>query len=395
MRVGIVGPYDGGTPGGVQVHVRDLAIALQRLGHTVSVLAPAESDVHLPDYVVSSGGSIALAYNGSKAKVSFGPRAARRVRRWLREGEFDVLHIHEPMSPSVSILSCWAARGPLVATWHSSMERSRALSAMYPIAQTALEKVSARIAVSEAARQTLVEHMGGDAVLIPNGVDTSAFGTLRPLDGWPGTGGSLFFIGRIDEPRKGLQILLAAMPAIIAQHPQVRLLVAGPGDVDDFSNELTPEVLEHITFMGLVSEEEKVRAFVSADLYVAPNTGGESFGIVLLEAMASGTPVVASDIEAFARVLEDGDAGALFRNEDPGDLAHVINGLLDDDVRRSEMAKTGLARAREFDWQTVAARIVDVYESVTVSGEGVTEDLRGQVIGRLSRRSAERDEADV
>ena len=395
MRVGIVCPYDWGTPGGVQVHVRDLAVALQRLGHTVSVLAPAETGTELPDYVVSSGGSIALAYNGSKAKVSFGPRAARRVRRWLREGDFDVLHIHEPMAPSVSILSCWAARGPLVATWHSSMDRSRALSAMYPIAQTALEKVSARIAVSEAARQTLVEHMGGDAVLIPNGVDTSAFGTLPALDGWPGSGGALFFIGRIDEPRKGLQILLEALPEIIRAHPQVRLLIAGPGDVDEFSASLPEDVLAHVTFLGLVSEEEKIRAFVSADLYIAPNTGGESFGIVLLEAMASGTPVVASDIEAFARVLEVGDAGALFRNEDSADLAQVINELLDDEGRRADLATAGLERAREFDWQTVAARIVDVYESVTVAGERVTEDLRGQVIGRLSRRSSDRDEVEL
>ncbi len=395
MRIGIVCPYDWGTPGGVQVHVRDLAVALQRLGHSVSVLAPAEDDTELPDYVVSAGGSIALAYNGSKAKVSFGPRAARRVRRWLREGDFDVLHIHEPMSPSVSILSCWAARGPLVATWHSSMERSRALSAMYPIAQTALEKVSARIAVSEAARQTLVEHMGGDAVLIPNGVDTSAFGTLPPLPGWPGEGGSLFFIGRIDEPRKGLQILLEALPAVIERHPGVRLLVAGPGDIEDFTSSLDASVREHVTFMGLVTEEEKIRAFVSADIYVAPNTGGESFGIVLLEAMASGTAVVASDIEAFARVLEDGEAGYLFRNEDPADLAFVINQLLDDPRRREKLSVAGRDRAREFDWQTVAARILDVYASVTVTGERVTEDLRGQVIGRLSRRPNDRDEADV
>jgi phosphatidylinositol alpha-mannosyltransferase len=275
------------------------------------------------------------------------------------------------------------------------MERSRALSAMYPIAQTALEKVSARIAVSEAARQTLVEHMGGDAVLIPNGVDTSAFGTLPPLDGWPGTGGSLFFIGRIDEPRKGLQVLLEALPAVIDRHPQVRLLIAGPGDIEEFSSSLKPQVAEHVTFMGLVSEEEKVRAFVSTDLYIAPNTGGESFGIVLLEAMASGTPVVASDIEAFARVLEDGEAGALFRNEDSADLAHVISELLDDQTRREKLSASGRQRALEFDWQTVAARVVDVYESVTVTGERVTEDLRGQVIGRLSRRSSDRDEADA
>ncbi|MGE3810191.1 MAG: glycosyltransferase family 4 protein [Candidatus Nanopelagicales bacterium] len=386
MKVGIVCPYDWSSPGGVQVHIRDLAVALQRLGHTVSVLTPSEDDdLDLPPYVVSTGGAVSLAYNGSRAKIALGPIATRRVRKWLRENEFDVLHIHEPLAPSLSILSCWAARGPIVATWHSSMERSRLLAAGFSIAQTALEKVSARIAVSEAARQTLVEHMGGDAVLIPNGVDCSLFGEGEPLDGWPGDGGSLFFIGRIDEPRKGLQVLLAAMPAIIAAHPGVRLLVAGPGEVEEIRGDLEPEVAEHITFLGLVDEETKARAFLSADIYVAPNTGGESFGIVLLEAMASGTPVLASDLEAFRRVTAEGRAGASFANEDPDDLARAAIALLSDRDERSRLAAEGRIRAREFDWETVAKRIVEVYESVTVTGEKVTEDLRGQLVGRLAR----------
>jgi phosphatidylinositol alpha-mannosyltransferase len=386
MKVGIVCPYDWSSPGGVQVHIRDLAVALQRLGHTVSVLAPSEDDdLDLPPYVVSTGGAVSLAYNGSRAKIALGPIATRRVRKWLRENEFDVLHIHEPLAPSLSILSCWAARGPIVATWHSSMERSRLLAAGFSIAQTALEKVSARIAVSEAARQTLVEHMGGDAVLIPNGVDCSLFGEGEPLDGWPGDGGSLFFIGRIDEPRKGLQVLLAAMPAIIESHPGVRLLVAGPGDVEEIRGDLPPEVAEHITFLGLVDEETKARAFLSADIYVAPNTGGESFGIVLLEAMASGTPVLASDLEAFRRVTAEGRAGASFVNEDPDDLAKAAIALLSDRDERARLSAEGRLRAREFDWETVAKRIVEVYESVTVTGEKVTEDLRGQLVGRLAR----------
>jgi phosphatidyl-myo-inositol alpha-mannosyltransferase len=385
VKVGIVCPYDWSAPGGVQVHVRDLAVALQRLGHEVSVLAPCDDDIELPPWVVSSGRPVSVSYNGSKAKVAFGPVSARRVRRWLREGGFDVLHVHEPASPSVSILSCWSARGPIVATWHSSMERSRALSAMYSLVQTALEKVSARIAVSEAARQTLVEHMGGDAVLIPNGVDCSAFVGAAPLPGWPGDGGSLFFIGRIDEPRKGLQVLLAALPAIAEKHPGVRLLVAGPGDVDEFRAELTPDVVDRVEFLGLVSEDVKARAFVSADVYVAPNTGGESFGIVLLEAMASGTPVLASDLEAFLRVTDEGRAGASFVNEDPDDLARVAIGLLDDAAERARLSREGLDRAREFDWETVARRVLEVYDAVTVTGEKVTEDFRGQVIGRLSR----------
>jgi len=385
VKVGIVCPYDWSAPGGVQVHVRDLAVALQRLGHEVSVLAPCDDDIELPPYVVSAGGAVTLSYNGSKAKVAFGPVTTRRVRKWIRKGDFDVLHVHEPLSPSVSILSCWAARGPVVATWHSSMQRSRALAAMYPLAQTALEKVSARIAVSEAARQTLVEHMGGDAVLIPNGVDCSAFGGVDPLPGWPGEGGSLLFLGRIDEPRKGLQVLLEALPAIAERHPQVRLLVAGPGDVDEFRDALAPEVAARVAFLGLVSEEVKARAFVSADLYVAPNTGGESFGIVLLEAMASGTPVLASDIEAFRRVVDDGRAGATFVNEDPADLARVAVALLDDAAERARLGREGLLRAREFDWETVAQRVVEVYDAVTVTGEKVSEDFRGQLVGRLSR----------
>jgi len=388
VKVGIVCPYDWSSPGGVQVHIRDLAVALQRLGHTVSVLTPAEEDDDLPPYVVSTGGAVSLAYNGSRAKIALGPIATRRVRRWLRENDFDVLHIHEPLAPSLSILSCWAARGPIVATWHSSMERSRLLAAGFSIGQTALEKVSARIAVSEAARQTLVEHMGGDAVLIPNGVDCSLFGGGEPLPGWPGQGGALFFIGRIDEPRKGLQVLLAAMPAIIAAHPGVRLLVAGPGDVEEIRGDLPAEVAQHVEFLGLVDEETKARAFLSADVYVAPNTGGESFGIVLLEAMASGTPVLASDLEAFRRVTAEGRAGASFANEDPDDLARAAIALLSDAEERSRLAREGLLRAREFDWETVARRVVEVYESVTVTGEKVTEDLRGQLVGRLARGGA-------
>jgi len=350
VKVGIVCPYDWSAPGGVQVHVRDLAVALQRLGHEVSVLAPCDDDIDLPPYVVSAGGAVTLSYNGSKAKVAFGPVTTRRVRKWIRKGEFDVLHVHEPLSPSVSILSCWAARGPVVATWHSSMQRSRALAAMYPLAQTALEKVSARIAVSEAARQTLVEHMGGDAVLIPNGVDCSAFGGVDPLPGWPGEGHSLLFLGRIDEPRKGLQVLLEALPAIAERHPEVRLLVAGPGEVDEFRHALPAEVAARVEFLGLVSEEVKARAFVSADVYVAPNTGGESFGIVLLEAMASGCPVAASTAGSIPEVC--GDAAILFDPTDVRDMASAIDRAL---AAPPALVSAGLERVQAFTWASCAA----------------------------------------
>ncbi len=209
MRVGMVCPYSFDVPGGVQAHVRDLADELIRTGHEVSVLAPADDDEDLPPYVVAAGRAIPVPYNGAVARVSFGPVSAARVRRWVRDGEFDVLHVHQPDSPSLALLACWAAIGPIVATFHFRAERSRALNAAYGILQTALEKISARIAVSEYARATLVEHLGGDAVLIPNGVSVRAFRGAEALEGWPGSGGSLGFLGRIDEPRKGLQLLLA------------------------------------------------------------------------------------------------------------------------------------------------------------------------------------------
>ena len=383
MRVGIVCPYDWSAPGGVKQHIRDLANALQDLGHDVSVLTPCEDESDLEPFVVSAGRPIPVPYNGSVARLSFGPVSAARVRRWVRDGDFDVVHVHEPASPSLSVLACWVCDGPLVATWHSSSERSRAMSAFYYLLQTAMEKISGRIAVSEKARQTLVENVGGDAVLIPNGVTCKQFEGGEPFEGYPRPGRTILFLGRIDEPRKGLQVLLHAMPKIVDRFPDIRLLVAGPGDVDGLRASLDPKVAEHIEFLGLISEDDKVRAFKSADVYVAPNTGGESFGIVLLESMAAGTPVLASDIEAFAKVLEHGSAGALFENENSEDLATQLEQLLADDARCLALRAEGFRRSREFDWASVARDVVRVYEAVLQPGVKVEADFSGQVFGRF------------
>lgn len=386
MRVGIVCPYDWTSPGGVKAHVRDLALALQRFGHEVSVLAPVDDDDYpLEDFVVDGGKPVSVPYNGSVAKVNFGPVSAARVRRWIKEGDFDVLHVHEPASPTLSVLACWAARGPIVATYHSSQTRSRALSAAYYIVQTAMEKITARIAVSEAARQTLVKHLGGDAVLIPNGVTCADFEGVAPLPGYPRTGPTLFFIGRIDEPRKGLPVLLEALPTLAAAHPDIEILVAGPGDQEDAIEQVPTELRHHVRFLGLVSDADKAAAFVSADIYVAPNTGGESFGIVLLESMAAGTPVVATDLEAFARVLDGGECGVMFSNGDAASLASAVDALLADPALRQRLSEVGRERARQFDWNVVAREVEQVYETVTSTGEKVENDMRGQFVGRLAR----------
>ena len=385
MRVGLVSPYSFDVPGGVQAHVRDLAEELIRQGHEVSVLAPADEDDLLPPYVVPAGRAVPVPYNGSVARLSFGFLSASRVRRWIRDGDFDVLHVHEPASPSLGLLACWAAIGPIVATFHASMERSRAMTAAYGILQTALEKVSARIAVSERARETLVEHLGGDAILIPNGVRVAAFRGSARMPGWPGEGGAIGFLGRIDEPRKGLPVLLDALPAIADKHPGVRLLVAGPGDVAEVRQEIPAHVRDRVTFLGLVSEEDKAHMLRSVDLYVAPNTGGESFGVVLLESMAAGTAVLASDIEAFERVLERGRAGRLFRVGDSADLAENAVRLLADQAERAALVAAASPVVDRYDWAGVVERILAVYETVTWSGLKVREDSRGQAFGRFTR----------
>ncbi|MFF2654807.1 glycosyltransferase family 4 protein [Streptomyces sp. NPDC058045] len=385
MRIGIVCPYSWDVPGGVQFHIRDLAEHLIARGHHVSVLAPADEETPLPPYVVSAGRAVPVPYNGSVARLNFGFLSAARVRRWLHEGTFDVVHIHEPGTPSLGLLTCWAAQGPMVATFHTSNPRSKAMIAAYALLQHALEKISARIAVSEYARRTLVEHLGGDAVVIPNGVDVGFFAGAEPRPEWQSDGarsadgqlgGTIGFMGRIDEPRKGLPVLMRALPKILAERPGARLLIAGRGDEEEAVAELPPELRGQVEFLGMVSDEDKARLLRSVDLYVAPNTGGESFGIILVEAMSAGAPVLASDLEAFAQVLDQGAAGELFANEDADALAEAAVRLLGDERRRTELSERGSAHVRRFDWSVVAADILAVYETVTDGAASVATDDR-------------------
>src|SRR5579875_1094191 len=313
MRIGIVCPYSWDIPGGVQAHVRDLSEQLLALGHSVSVLAPGDDDTPgLPPYVVVAGKAVPIPYNGSVARLQFGLVSAARVRRWLRDGAFDVVHVHEPAPPSLSLLTCMIHDGPLVATFHAATVRSRFLSMFDTVLQPFLEKITGRIAVSAAARKVIVEHLGGDAVVIPNGVAVAHYRTAGPLPGYPREGGTIGFVGRYGEPRKGMDVLVDALRRLAAARPGLRLLVAGRGDAADFLDGLPAAVAGRVQLLGQVSEADKARLLRSVDVYCAPNTGQESFGVILLEAMAARAPVVASDIEAFRQVLVGGSAGALF-----------------------------------------------------------------------------------
>jgi phosphatidyl-myo-inositol alpha-mannosyltransferase len=348
-------PYSLSTPGGVQNHVRDLAEELLGRGHAVSVLAPVE-DGEAPPYVVSAGRAVGVPYNGSVARVTFGPRTAARVRTWLHDGKFDVVHVHEPTTPSASLLTLWAGDGPFVATFHTWQVRSRAMSAAAGLLRPALEKIDARIAVSENARSMMVQHLGGEAVVIPNGlyVDRLAAGRVRPE--WQG---AISFLGRIDEPRKGLGVLLAAVPRLLSERPDLRILVAGAGDASDF------RTAARVDFLGEIDDEAKADLLASSALYVAPHTGGESFGIVLIEAMAAGTPVLASDLPAFEQLLDGGRLGVTFPAEDSNALATAALALLGDPDRRAAMTAIGRAAVKRYDWSRITDEILAVYTLVT------------------------------
>jgi phosphatidyl-myo-inositol alpha-mannosyltransferase len=363
VRIGIVCPYSWDIPGGVQAHVRDLAEALLDLGHVVSVLTPGDDDTPgLPGYVVTAGRAVRIPYNGSVARLQFGLVSATRVRRWLRDGDFDVVHVHEPAPPSLSLLACMIHDGPLVATFHAALTKSRWLAMLDTVLQPFLEKLSGRIAVSDAARKVIVEHLGADAVVIPNGVAVSHYTQARPLPGYPRPGGTVGFIGRYDEPRKGMDVLVPALSRLVPQRPGLRLLVAGRGEAQEFLAGVPRAVRDRIDLMGQVTEHDKARMLKSVDVYCAPNTGQESFGVILLEAMAAHTPIVASELDAFKRVLGGGVAGQLFPIGDSAALARELDRVLGDAGLQRRLVESAAKAVVPYDWSTVVREVLRVYE---------------------------------
>jgi phosphatidyl-myo-inositol alpha-mannosyltransferase len=370
MRIGMVCPYSFDVPGGVQSHVLQLAEVMRSRGQDVSVLAPSSPHVSLPDYVVSAGRAVPIPYNGSVARLQFSPAVHGKVRRWLTEGDFDVLHLHEPNAPSLSMWALRIAEGPIVATFHTSTTKSLTLAVFQGVLRPWHEKIVGRIAVSDLARRWQMEALGSDAVEIPNGVDVASFASAPLLDGYPRPGKTVLFLGRYDEPRKGMAVLLDALPGLVEHFPGVQVLIVGRGDEDELRSK-AGGLAGHLRFLGQVDDAAKASALRSADVYCAPNTGGESFGIVLVEAMAAGTPVVASDLHAFRRVLRDGDAGRLVPVEDGAALAAGLVAVLEDNQLAKRYVAAGADAVRRYDWSVVANQIMRVYETVAGAGAKV------------------------
>lgn len=374
MKIALVSPYDFAQPGGVIAHVGALRRHFESRGHQVRILAPySGDDAQMPPYLVKASGSVqAVPYGGGIARISLSPRIYRRVKRMLKQEQFDVIHLHEPLSPGLSLMVLRhlgvSPRSLAVGTFHAYQEASKGYALSRPILAPFFNRLDGHIAVSAAARDYVARHFPADYALIPNGIDLKRFGDpqVQPLDAYADGRLNLLFVGRLEE-RKGFTYLLRAFARVRAALPETRLLVVGaftPQDAASFQNTSRALGLEEVHFIGPVSDGDLPRYYRSCHLFCAPSIGCESFGLVLLEAMAAGTPVVATDIRGYRAVLAGGRAGKLVPPGDAKALAAAIVQLLRDPAQQEELTLRGKKEVQAYDWHQVTERILQYYRQL-------------------------------
>jgi len=366
VRVALACPYAWDDAGGVQVHVRELSLRLIERGHEVIVIAPARgkaSDSH----VVRVGRPIDIPYNASNAPIDPRPWSRRRVREVLAAFGPDVVHAHQPTAPSTGMWATLEARAPVVGTFHSGAGRARLYDLTAPLLRRVARRLVIRIAVSRRAEAFEHARIGGVFEIVPNGVDTQRFASAEPAE-LP-DGRRLLFVGRLDA-RKGFAVAVRAFAelATTTRDRDLRLIVAGDGPERDAVSVLPPGLRSRVTFLGTVPNTELPSVTAACDVYLGPATGGESFGVVLIEAMAAGLPVVASDTPGYDEVVRDGIDGLLVRPSDPGALAVAAGRVLDDPALAARLAAAGRDRAKAFDWSVVVGRIEGLYERALRAG---------------------------
>jgi phosphatidyl-myo-inositol alpha-mannosyltransferase len=359
MKVLQACPYDWHAPGGVQMHVRQLASHLASRGHEVRVVAPGDRPAVEP-WVQIVGRPVGVRFNGSRVPVCFGPRVALAVRRALRDFVPDIVHVHEHLSPSVGMFATALADAPVVATFHASYQPSMS-SLVYRLEALLLWRLSRRvtdgIAVSHAAAATIRSRATIRLQIVPNGVDLDRFSVRRG----PGRARkTMLFVGRL-EPRKGFEDAVLAFEALACGSPNLDLHVVGTGPAQDAIRHLAPSLRERVTMFGAVSDDNLPRHYAAADLFVAPSTGRESFGVVLLEAMASGLPIVTSDIDGYREVVRHEREGLLVPPSDPLAVADAVLRLIGDDVLARRLGDAGRIRARDYAWTRVAREVEAIY----------------------------------
>ena len=343
------------------------------MGHEIRILAPAsgvQGKKH-ERHVLKMGGTTPIPINGSIARINLDPYLARRVRKVLQRERFDVVHIHEPLVPGLSQQVLRICHTLMVGTFHTASYSNiysttqLAYASTYPLLRPLFYKLAGRIAVSTAARDFISRYFPADYRIIPNGVSLERFGhDVSPLPSLMDGKKNILFVGRF-EKRKGAKYLLRAIPAIRERHPDTRFILVGEGRLrEGFQKYVEKQGWRDVIFTGYVSDEEKPRYFASAHVFCAPAIGGESLGIVLLEAMASGAPIVASDIKGYATVVSQGVDGILTPPRQPGELADAISYLLENEALRKRFIQAGLAKARDYAWPHVARCVMDYYREL-------------------------------
>ncbi len=360
MRIVQVCPYAWDSPGGVQAHVRGLAHEMTRRGHTVRILAPGRAPCADPAVTIV-GRPLRVPYNGSVAPICLHPVALARAARLVRDLRPDVVHVHEPLAPGLSMLAALAARAPVVATFHACADRLWTYRLFAPLLRIVLRRCHHVVAVSDAAAALLARDLGLRAEVRHNAVDLETFNGAVPLELPPAP--TVLFVGRL-EPRKGVRVLVQALPALIARVPEVRVLVVGDGDGRGEIERLPAPIRAHVQLLGAVHDADLLRCYASASLLVAPALGRESFGIVLLEAMAAGLPVVASDIPGYRAVVRDGIDGLLVPAGHAQRLADALATVLTDRGLAAAFAASGRQRASAFSWHQAATPLEAIYEDV-------------------------------
>jgi len=371
MNIALVSPYDFPFPGGVTQHIYYLDKHFRDLGHQVKIIAPCagEDPEQLADNVVATTSRvISIPFSGSKARIPYSPAVNWRVKRALHAEDFDIVHAHEPMTLPVPIMALTHSRAINVGTFHAYRDTHLIYKYGRRVFQPFFDKLHGKIAVSEAAKATVARYFGGDFVIIPNGIDANRFGGehVRPLEQYADGRLNILFVGRL-EPRKGFRYLLRAFPLIKEELPHARLIVVGAYRKKEMSSFLHYTREHHLTgvkFVGRVSDEELPRYYRSSHVFCAPSTGFESFGIVLLEAMAAGTPTVASNIPGYRDLLEDGREGFLAEPKNERSLAEAIIRILKDPAMQKRMGAQGRAKAPQYSWRQVALRVLDYYQEL-------------------------------
>jgi phosphatidylinositol alpha-mannosyltransferase len=378
MKIALVTPYDYPYPGGVTEHIRHLDREFRARGHDTRIIAPSsESQDALESNVIKiSGDVLPIPFNGSTARITLSPEVSRRVEEILNDEQFDIVHLHEPEAPLLGWAVLHASRAINVGTFHAYSETNVLNEYAQPFMEWIHTQLDGRIFVSPALRDSITPYFPGEHRVIPNGIDyarfagsepsTSSRQGLQPVAGFDDGRPNILFVGRLDA-RKGFRHLLHAYPHIKHTIPDARLLVVGAFGKEDktrFAEYVRASDLHDVHFIGRVSREELPHYYRTATIFCAPSTGGESFGIVLLEAMAAGLPIVASDIAGYRSVVQDGVEGCLVPPGEENALAGCIIALLGDSERRERMAAQGRATATRYDWQIVAPRVLDYYQEL-------------------------------